>query len=252
MEPSKIKEGGVGLSYPMLTKSNYASWSIKIKVNMQAHGVWEAIDPKDPKGKVVEKIDKVALAVIYQGVPEDILLSLAEKNTAKEAWVAIKTMCLGADRVRTTKIQTLKAEFDSLTMKEIEPIDEFSMKLNDFVTNIRALGEEVQESYMVKKLLRAVPTKFLQIASTIEQFGDVEQMTIEETVGSLKIHEEILKGSNSYGGGGSQLLLTEEEWTMREANEGKLLMTREEWARRNNRGSGGTFANQRSPNKEGG
>ncbi|XP_074373455.1 uncharacterized protein LOC141713780 [Apium graveolens] len=29
-------------------------------------------------------------------------------------------------------------------------------------------------------------------------------------------------------------------------------MTREDWARRNNRGSGGTFANQRSPNKEGG
>lgn len=190
MESSKIKDGGVGLTYLMLTKSNYASWSLKMKVNMQAHGVWDAVDPKDPKAKVEQKTDKVALAVIYQGIPEDILLSLAEKNTAKEAWDAIKTLSLGADRVKLAKIQTLKAEFESLTMKETEQIDEFSMKLNGLVTNIRALGEEVQERYVVKKLLRAVPTKFLQIASTIEQFGNVEQMTVEEMVGSLKIHEE--------------------------------------------------------------
>ncbi|XP_074362999.1 uncharacterized protein LOC141703366 [Apium graveolens] len=161
MESSKIKEGGVGLSYPMLAKSNYASWSMKMKVNMQAHGVWDDIEPKNPKSPVEERTDKVALAVIYQGVPEDILLSLAEKNTAKEAWDAIKTMCLGADRVKTARIQTLKADFESLSMSEIEPIDEFCMKLNGLVTNIRALGEEVSESYVVKKLLRAVPTKFL-------------------------------------------------------------------------------------------
>ncbi|XP_074361123.1 uncharacterized protein LOC141701346 [Apium graveolens] len=75
------------------------------------------------------------------------------------------------------------------------------MKLNGLVTNIRALGEEVLESYVVKKLLRAVPTKFLQIASMIDQFGNIEQMSVEETVGSLKIHEERLKGSKNGGGG---------------------------------------------------
>lgn len=47
---------------------------------MQAHGVWDAIEPKDPKVASEDKIDKRALAVIYQGVPEDVLLSLAEKR----------------------------------------------------------------------------------------------------------------------------------------------------------------------------
>lgn len=46
----------------------------------------------------------------------------------------------------------------------------------------------------MKKLLRAVPAKFLQIVSTIEQFRDLEVMTIEETVRSLKAHEERLRG----------------------------------------------------------
>lgn len=75
------------------------------------------------------------------------------------------------------------------------------MRLNGLVTNIRALGENIEEPYVVKKLLRAVPSKFLQIASTIEQFGNLKTMTVEETVGSLKAHEERLKGQVENSGG---------------------------------------------------
>lgn len=46
----------------------------------------------------------------------------------------------------------------------------------------------------MKKILRVVPTKFLQIVSAIEQFGNLEKMSIEEVIGSLKAHEERLSG----------------------------------------------------------
>lgn len=243
MENNKAKDGVIGLTYPMLTRSNYASWAIKMRVYMQAHGVWNAIEKDDPKAVVDDRTDKIALAAVYQGIPEDILLSIAEKKTAKDAWEAVKTMCLGADRVKTTKIQTLKAEFDALSMKELEPLDDFCTKINSLVTNIRALGEEVKEEYIVKKLLRAVPTKFLQIASTIEQFGDLKTMTVEETVGSLKVHEERLRGSGEQSGG--QLLMTEEEWSKKEKEDGKLLLAREEWLKRTGRGDGSSGSRPR-------
>lgn len=83
----------------------------------------------------------------------------------------------------------------------------------------------------MKKLLRAVPTKFLQIASAIEQFGNLDTMSVEEVVGSLRAHEERLKGPTE-SNEGQQLLLTEEEWQRKENAEGKLLLTREEWLRR--------------------
>lgn len=132
-----------------------------------------------------ERTDKLALAAIYQSIPEDILLSLAEKKSAKEAWDAIRTVCLGADKVKKARAQTLKGEFESLSMKETEPLDDFYMKLNSLVTNSRALG--VEETYVVEKLLRAVPLRFRQIASTIEQFGDLETMSVEEVIGSLRL-----------------------------------------------------------------
>lgn len=55
-------------------------------------------------------------------------------------------------------------------------------------------------------------------------------MLIEETIGSLKAHEERLKGQT--GTNGDQSLLIEGEWMKREGNVGKLLFTREEWRKR--------------------
>lgn len=87
---------------------------------------------------------------------------------------------------------------------------------------------------MVKKLLRAVPAKFLQTTSTIEKCGDLEVMTVEEAVGSLKDHEERMKGKNHKNGGG-ELLLTEEVWLKKEREEMKLLFNKDKWLKRNNK-----------------
>ncbi|XP_074328283.1 uncharacterized protein LOC141666186 [Apium graveolens] len=124
----------------------------------------------------------------------------------------------------------MKANFESLSMKESELIDDFFMRLNGLVTNIRVLGEEVSESYVVEKLLRSVPPKFLQITSTIEQFGDMDKMMVEEAAASLKAHEERLKGKTEANR--SQLLRTKEEWISSESEDKKLLLTKEEWQRK--------------------
>lgn len=243
MESGKGKEsaGSFGLSYPMLTKTNYTAWAMKMKVYMQACGVWEAIELKADKAVVEDKFDKRALAIIYQGIPEDLMLTLAEKKTSKDAWDAVKLVCQGADKVKNAKAQILKREFESLNMKETEQLDEFYMKLNGLVTNIRALGEKVEETYVVKKLLRAVPPKFLQIVSAIEQFGKMEEITVEEVIGSLKAHEERIRGQTDVTEG--KLLLTEEEWRKRENTEGQLLLTRDEWLKRSGK-EGGRSSNE--------
>lgn len=100
--------------------------------------------------------------MMYQGLPEDMLLSVVEKETAKEIWEAIKTLCQGSNQVKAAQIQILKSEFEATNMKKSEQIDDFYMKMNGLVTNIRALGEDLGESYVVKKFLKVVPSKFLQ------------------------------------------------------------------------------------------
>ena len=74
-------EGSISLPYPMLTRSNYTTWAVKMKVFMRAQGVWNAIVDEE----VNERQDQMALAGIFLAVPEDMLLLLAEKETTKEA-----------------------------------------------------------------------------------------------------------------------------------------------------------------------
>ena len=56
------KEGNVVLQYLLLTRSNYIAWLIKMCVNLQAQGVWNAIE----HGDVEERKGRMALAAIYQ------------------------------------------------------------------------------------------------------------------------------------------------------------------------------------------
>lgn len=44
---------------------------------MQAQGVWDAVEPKDPKAAIEVRQDKMAMEAIYQGIQDDLLLSLA-------------------------------------------------------------------------------------------------------------------------------------------------------------------------------
>lgn len=209
------KGGSVFVTYPMLTKSNYSIWAIKMKALMRAQGVWDAVE-STVSGKVDDMMDQKALTAIYQSIPDDVFAFIAEKTTSHEAWEAIKTNRLGDDRIKEARLQTLKSEFERLKMKDTETIDDFALRMTTIANGIRGLGEKFEEISAVKKILRAVPSKFLQIASAIEKFGDFKTMTMEEVTGRLKVHEERLRGYVQDDQDGEQLLLTRSEWRARE------------------------------------
>ena len=64
----------------------------------------------------------------------------------------------------------------------------------------------------------------------MEPFSDLDTMTVEEAMGSLKAHEERVKGKSESSE--NKLMLTKEDWHKRGIEEGKLLFTREEWLKR--------------------
>lgn len=141
---------------------------------------------------------------------------LAEKEIVREAWNTLKTMHMGTERVKEEKVQTLKSEFEVLHMNQGESIDDFAVKLTTIVNKIRALDNKVEEATLSRNFFEAIPPKFLQIASTIEQFGDLKMMTVEEEIGSLKAHEECIDSYGKGGGGKEHLLLTRAKWLARE------------------------------------
>nr|GEW23380.1 zinc finger, CCHC-type [Tanacetum cinerariifolium] len=78
-------------------------------------------------------------------------------------------------------------------MKEDETIDIFTTKLRTLVNKAASLGHTMEDETLVRKLLNAVPDRYLQIVASIEQYSDLDEMTLEEVVGRLKTYEERIK-----------------------------------------------------------
>ena len=68
------------------------------------------------------------------------------------------------------------------------------MKLTTIVSGIRSLGDVVEEISIVKKFLRVVLPRFMHIATSIEHFGELQNVSVKEIVGCLKVHKERQRG----------------------------------------------------------
>ena len=124
-----IREVGGGTSYPALTKTNYSDWAALMKVKLMARALWAAVDP----GGVDPQEDMMALDVLASAVPSEMVAAIANKETAKDAWDAIKTMRVGDDRMRKSMAQHLHWQFDLATSREDESIEDYSLHLASMV-----------------------------------------------------------------------------------------------------------------------
>ena len=179
--------GPASIKFPMLTSSNYTVWAMRMKVALKVSEVWETIDP----GSKDEKKNNMAIAFLFQSIPEALILQVGDIDTAKGVWDAIKARHVGAERVKEARLQTLMAEFDRLKMKEEDTIDLFVGKLSEISSKSASLGETIEESKLVKKFLKTLPRKkYIHIVASLEQVLDLNTTSFEDIVGRLKAYEE--------------------------------------------------------------
>src|SRR6266542_2235195 len=176
-----IREGGGSVQYPVLTRTNYVDWAIIMRIQLQAQGLWDAVN----LGDVNDHKDRLALTALLRAVPPELVRTLAARDNAKAAWDTLKTLRVGDDRVREAKAQVRRWEFDQMRFKDGESIEEFALRLKTLVNDLKTLGDPIDEHKAVCKFLRAVPQKYRQMATSIETLLDLKMMSIEELSGQL-------------------------------------------------------------------
>ena len=63
----------------------------------------------------------------------------------KHAWEKLKCVYEGVSKVKKSKLQTYKGQFESLKMKEEENIAEYLLRVDEIVNAIRGIGGEIKE-----------------------------------------------------------------------------------------------------------
>jgi hypothetical protein len=195
-----------GTEWPTLMRTNHADWSVLMRVQLQVHGLWDTVN----EGDIDEHEDRAALSALLRAVSPDLVHTLAAKDNAKAAWETLKTLCVGAERVREAKAQTHRRDYDRLALKDGENVEDFALRLSTILSDLEMLGDPEDERKAVCKFLHMLPRKYCMLRLSIESLLDLNSMSIEELCGCLLIVEknEAIDGEDPLG----QLLLTHEEW----------------------------------------
>lgn len=127
-EEVAVEHKEIGLSsiqYPMLDSINYTVWSIQMKITLKINEVSETIEV----GTKGEDNNNMAINLLFQSIPDTLILQLRDFDTTKAVCVAIKVRHVGADRVEEERLKILMAEFDRIKMKGADAVDMFVGKL---------------------------------------------------------------------------------------------------------------------------
>ena len=141
--------------------------------------VWDAIEASwtrpeaakstwDKAALVAANANSKALNAIFCGVSPDEFHRISHITVAKEAWKILETTYEGTKKVENTKLQMLSTRFEELKMSEDESFDSFYSKLNEVVVSKFNLGEKIEDSKIVRKILRSLPKSFRAKVTAIE------------------------------------------------------------------------------------
>ena len=83
----------------------------------------------------------------------------------------------------------LTTRFEELKMGDDESFDSFYEKLNEIVIAKLNLGEKNEDAKVMRKILRSLPKSFRAKVTAIEESKDLDEIKIQELIGSLQTYE---------------------------------------------------------------
>ncbi|XP_022868632.1 uncharacterized protein LOC111388180 [Olea europaea var. sylvestris] len=196
---------------PFFDGSNYAYWKVRMRAFLKSldEHVWISVQNgwKPPSSIVSGNIhltdislwtkDELAacnwnskgIHALFMALSPEEFRRVSMCETAKEVWDILETTHEGTKIVKNSKLQMLASRFEEVRMKDDETFDEFYAKLNDIVNSSFNLGERIPETKIVRKVLRSLPERFRPKVTAIEESKDLDEVKIEELVGSLQTYE---------------------------------------------------------------
>ncbi|XP_059070783.1 uncharacterized protein LOC131860394 [Cryptomeria japonica] len=126
---------------------------------------------------------------ILSGLSDIEFVKVTHYTFAKETWDKLQRIYEGDAKVKEAKLQHLRAQFESLKMKDEENIVDYLQRVDETVNAVRGLGENIEDEVIVKKVPRSLTTKYDTKVSAIEEAKDLKTFSMDELFGSLFAYE---------------------------------------------------------------
>jgi hypothetical protein len=126
---------------------------------------------------------------ILSGLAEAEFVKVMQLDSAKEMWDKLISSYKGNEKVKDAKIQTYRLKFEKLKMNEDETINKYFLRVEELVNAMKGLGENIEDAFLVHKILRALPNRFNPKVSAIEELNDLKILSIDQLLGTLIAYE---------------------------------------------------------------
>jgi hypothetical protein len=109
-----------------------------------------------------------SINALLNGLNETVFSNGAHCKSTKYIWDKLQNIYEGDTKVKATKLQTYRGQFEQLKMKEDENIVAYFLRVDEKMNAIIELGEEIEESVIVQKVPRSLPMRFNPKISILE------------------------------------------------------------------------------------
>ena len=187
---------------PYFDGNNYAFWKVRMRAFLCSidDTVWDVVEVGWTRPEATKSTwDKAALAAananskalnaIFCGVSPNEFHMISHITVAKEAWEILETTYEGTKKVKDTKLQMLTTKFKELKMGDDDSFDSFYGKLNEIVIAKLNLGEKIEDAKVMRKFLRSLSESFRAKVTAIEESKDLDEIKIQELIGSFQTYE---------------------------------------------------------------
>jgi hypothetical protein len=184
---------------PLFNETNFAFWKVRMRTYIMALGadVWDVVDIGYVKPVVLaNKDDKLEFSfnakaknAILSGLAEAEFVKVMHLGIAKEMWDKLISSYEGNEKVKDTKLQTYRMQFEQLKMKQDETVGKYFLRVEEMVNAMKALGENIEEPSLVQKILRSLPDRFNLKVSAIEELNDLKTLEFDQLLGTLTAYE---------------------------------------------------------------
>jgi hypothetical protein len=142
-----------------------------------------------PEAKKDYEAESKALGSLRMALQGDFLHLFEHYTTSKSLWDALKEHCEGDEEFRKRRKDLLKRQYYVFNGLKEETLDETLMRYSHLLVELAYFGYRPDQEEVIEKLLEALPDKWENYVTSIQQNSDFRNWNLDQVIRKLRAQD---------------------------------------------------------------
>jgi len=193
---------------PIFDGQNFEYWKDRLESFFLGYDadLWDIVidgysPPTDRSGNKIErkvmtdtqkkefKNHHKARTILLSAISHTEYEKITNRETAHDMFESLKMTHEGNTQVKETKALALIQKYEAFRMEEDESVEAMFSRFQLHVAGLKVLDKGYSTADHVKKIIRSLPKKWRPMVTALKLAKDLNKVTLEELISSLRSHE---------------------------------------------------------------